>query len=319
MNIETLIVVVTYNSKDFIINCINSVIDSGYKKWFLVVMDNNSRDLTVKTVEDLEKNSKGLGSGNFKLIKSNNNIGFAGAINHCIFDFLLKEKTGLARSVKYILMLNPDCILGKNTILSLIDVFKSDKEGKVGVAGGVIFEYGGSKIQNAGGMMDGNFITSHMRDTRDDLYPVDYVSGALFMTELPVFCSIGGFDTGYRPVYYEELDYCLRLRRIGKKPVITKKAIAQHFECASVKKFSPIFFKYYHKNRIRCMVLNIGIKAFFKVFIPKEARWLKKYFKKQFSSILLSYFLNFLFLIYNLTIRLKNIFLIKNYNKRQFI
>lgn len=319
MDIETLIIVITYNSRDFISSCIDSIISSDYRKWFLAVVDNNSSDMTARVVEDIEKNSWHLDTDNFRFIKNTRNTGFAGAVNQCVFNFLIKEKNRLAGKIKYLLMVNPDTILEKNTIFSLVDVFESDKKNRIGAAGGIILDYNKDSIQNAGGRIVSNFISSHLTETRAGLYPVDYVSGALFMTELSVFKGIGGFDTGYRPVYFEELDYCLKLKRIGRESVITKKASARHFECASIGKFSPEFLKYYHKNRIRCMVLNVKVKDFFKTFLPEELRWLKMFFWEQSSAVLSAYFLNFLFLIYNLIIRLKNILLIKNYKKRGFI
>lgn len=314
MNIETFIIIVTYNSEDFILNCINSILASDYKKWFLTVIDNNSTDSTIEKIRRFRKSNPSLNYANFELITLTRNTGFSGAVNYSVFKFLFKKDNKYRDVIRYLVLINPDCIIEESTLSNLIDAFNMD-DNHTGAAGGIIYDYDKTGIQNAGGVVQDNFLTSHLTgiSSKKDPYPVDYVTGALFITKMDLFKSIGGLDTGYRPVYFEELDYCMKVKRMGKKVIITKKAVARHFECASVEKFSPRFFKYYHKNRIRCICLNAGFNAIFKNIIPSELKWLKNNFsREQTSAILSSYFLNFLFLPYNLAIRLKNVFKMKN-------
>ena len=312
MKIETIITIVTYNSQDFILDCLDSVIKSDYKKWFLVVVDNNSQDGTTDKIERFKNESPYLNNDNFKLFNLEKNTGFAAAVNHGIFS-ILERANRSGEHVRYILLVNPDCIIEKGTLKNLVEIFSSTKH-RIGAAGGLIFDYENNSVQNAGGKIAGNFITSHITNPPGDTYDVDYVSGALFITGTGLFKNLGGFDSGYRPVYFEELDYCLKLKRLGFGSVISKKAVARHFEGASVKKFSKNFYKYYHKNRIRCAILNSSVRYFFKTFLPEEIKWVKNVATRdQISAIVLSYFLNFLFLPYNLIIRLRDFFLVKNY------
>ena len=62
---EACIVIVTYNSQHFIEECLNSLIFSDYKKWFLIIIDNNSSDGTFKKILALNLDKK-----NFNLIKN---------------------------------------------------------------------------------------------------------------------------------------------------------------------------------------------------------------------------------------------------------
>ena len=57
---------------------------SSFNRWFLVVLDNNSRDLTINKINKFVSSSKKLNNANFKLIKLNKNIGFAAAVNHVV-------------------------------------------------------------------------------------------------------------------------------------------------------------------------------------------------------------------------------------------
>ncbi|MCJ7727840.1 MAG: glycosyltransferase, partial [Actinobacteria bacterium] len=197
---------------------------------------------------------------------------------------------------------------------------------RIGAAGGLILDYKKDTIQHLGGRISPNFITSHVgygkrcedleggyrnkgevQNIMESIKDVDYVTGAFFATEYKLFKSIGGFDSGYRPAYFEELDYCLKIRRSGWRVVVTPKSIARHFEGASVKKFSKKFYRYYHKNRIRCAIINLGFLKFLKKFFPSELNWLRnKVTSDQIFPIFYAYFINFVFLPYNLIIKLKN-------------
>ncbi|MBM3708795.1 MAG: glycosyltransferase family 2 protein [Actinobacteria bacterium] len=309
----TFIIIVTYNSSDFIEKCMDSLNINGSKNCFFAVIDNNSADDTEEKIKGFIKSYK-IGENNFKFIRLKRNIGFAAAVNCAVFNFLIKEKPELSEKIKYLVLLNPDIVIESNSISNLIGTFKLNsssnliKPGKaVGAAGGLIYEYNKSKIQHAGGAFKDNLITYHLLSTLGSIYQVSYVTGALFATEFSLFRNLGGFDSGYRPAYFEELDYCIKIKRIGFSIMVNTEVLAKHYGAASVKKFSPKFFKYYHKNRIRCAILHLSLPVLFKKFLPAELKWLKnKATKDQYISLLYSYFLNFLFLPYNLIIRLEN-------------
>jgi len=336
MEINTLIIVVTFNSQSFIEKCLESIISSSFHRWFLVVLDNNSRDLTVNKINKFVNSTKELNGTNFKLIKLNANIGFAAAVNHVVFNFLPKGQIHL----KYLVLLNPDLCLSGPALSNLIVPFektpgkdsekddKKDSKRNAGAVGGIIYDYMGKSIQHAGGNYRDNFLTFHSR--QGELLPdmslshktdsmnsemfleeVQYVTGALFATKLEYFKSLGGFDSGYRPLYFEELDYCLKLKKLSLKIFVNPGSTARHFEGGSIEKFSSRFYKYYHKNRIRCAIINYNCRDFFKLFIREELRWFKTAAaKEQSRELLYAYFYNFLFLICNLIIKIRNYLII---------
>lgn len=398
MNIENLIVIVTYNSRDFIEDCIKSIAASYIKKYFLAVIDNNSSDGTLEklsSVEGLLRASRENSSEelNYKFISLKKNIGFSAAVNHCVFKFFLKEYPLAAENTRFLILINPDVYVEKNTLSNLTETFDvaqsavnmaagvanvgtatniadanasianavnvtcrasgantpdvagraapasgtadsadiayvvggagtanlvvtANAVGLAGAAGSLIYDYKGEKIQHAGGLIQGNFITSHIEKIPagcSGLIEADYATGAVFATKFKYFLNFKGFDTGYRPVYFEEVDFCLKLQKLGLKVFINTSSVARHYEGASIGKFSRNFYMYYHKNRVRCAIISLSLTGFLKKFIPAEIRWLRNTATPdQHSAIFFAYFLNFLFLIYNLAVKIKNGFLIKD-------
>ena len=336
MYINTLIILVTFNSEKFIEKCLNSILSSNYKNWFLILIDNNSKDSTLYKIRNYVENSRELKSINFRLINLDKNIGFSAAVNYAVFHIIMKEKQDLYKNLKYLILINPDLQLGSKALENLILPFNQSElnYNKIGAVGGMILEYEGNKIQHFGGDFSDNFITYHLEQGKEfkkdslsskneqihDLKEVNYITGALFSTKFSIFKDMGGFDSGYRPVYFEELDYCLKLKKIGMKIVVNPLSISRHFEGASIEKFSANFYKYYHKNRVRCGIINYSTRNFFRLFLTRELEWLKHdVTKEQYSALAYAYFLNFLFLPYNLLIKLKNYLIIKKlslkYNK----
>lgn len=333
MEDRSLIIIITYNSGDFIEDCLKSVAGQTYKNWQLVVVDNNSNDDTVSRIRDFRNQTIAFKGDNFRLIHLKKNIGFAGAVNHVIFS---SGRTAISRKdFKYLILLNPDIYLFPDALDNLTAAFEPGTSGAksgIGVCGGLILEYEKDIVQHIGGKVSLNFITSHegagqqYRDPgavsgdpavkhiapgRSNIIKADYITGAFFATILSLFYKGGGFDRGYRPMYYEELDYCLKIKEAGWQIVSELGAVCRHFEGASVKKFSHKFYCHYHKNRLRCAVINMDIIELFLKFVPAELRWLRKDATgDQAAPLAYAYFINAVFFIYNLAVRIKNYFIL---------
>ncbi|MDD3520862.1 MAG: glycosyltransferase, partial [Actinomycetota bacterium] len=244
MENKILIVVVTYNSENFIERCLFSIANQNFKNYTLFVVDNASADKTAEIVKNYRNAESRIPYSNFRFIRLYKNIGFAGAVNYAVSKSMPREKDK-ETDYNYILLINPDMILDDYSIQNLISVFKAENQkeeqvsinetgNNIGAAGGLILEYDTDSIQNIGGFVRPNYITYHkVADGQLDLkriinndieylhslkriYP-DYVTGAFFITPFYLFEKIGGFDSGYRPAYFEELDYCLKIKRAGFK------------------------------------------------------------------------------------------------------
>jgi GT2 family glycosyltransferase len=173
-------------------------------------------------------------------------------------------------------------------------------------------------VSHYGAKIKPNYITEHVKDGHrkgpegSGVIPSDYVTGALFACETDLFVRLCGFDPGYRPAYFEELDFCLKLKKIGKRAYVNPKSRARHFECGSVKKFSPSFYYYYHKNRIRCAIIHESPKDFFMRFLAAETAWFKRQASRdQYMPLCRAYLVNLFFLAGTVSVKIKNYFLLK--------
>jgi O-antigen biosynthesis protein len=327
MENTALIIVVTYNSEKFIEKCLFSIASQNFKNYFLLVIDNKSTDLTVERIKQYKNAESRISTSNFKLISLGKNIGFSGAVNYGVFNFLNKNHS-FAQNFKYLILLNPDMVIDENTLINLIDTFNHQDENMgqlTGVAGGMILEYDRNSISHLGGRIEFNFITNHVKDngeinlesiisgqeeaqkTETGFINADYVTGALFATKMTLFKKLGGFDTGYRPAYFEELDYCLKIKRIGLKVLVNPMAFARHFEGASSGKWTANFYYFYHKNRIRCAIINSGFINILKIFFKSEILWLKSGAARNYKMALVkAYLFNWLFCPYYMIIKFIN-------------
>jgi O-antigen biosynthesis protein len=207
---EISIIIVNYNVRDFLINALNSL-----KKSLrditneIIVVDNNSLDDSVKSVEQLFPE--------VIIIKSKQNLGFAKANN-----LALKRCTG-----KFILLLNPDTIVGEDTIEKMLQFFNQNPD--AGIAG--------CKILNSDGTLQlpcrRSFPTPWVSFTKliglsklfpktkifgkynityldpDQTYEVEAISGSFMFLRREVYEDIGGLDEQFF-MYGEDLDWLYR-------------------------------------------------------------------------------------------------------------
>lgn len=106
------VIVVTWNSEQEIISCLNSIVKqkADYPELEIILVDNNSQD---KTKELVKKEF-----GEVVLINNKRNLGYARANNQ-----------GLSRARgEYILLVNPDVILTDNFLAPLVDFLEKHKE-----------------------------------------------------------------------------------------------------------------------------------------------------------------------------------------------
>lgn len=207
--IDLSIQVVNFNTKSYLINCLQSVfqnLSDSQLSFEINILDNNSND----DLSDLKSFFSDFQKENLKIYQSQKNLGFGGGHN------FLAKKT----DAKYLLLINPDIIIEeKEAITSLYErIVKDDSIKVIGPklynkqGRNQVFDHGENKGLLAKVL---NELGLAFWKNREQETECAWVSGAVFLIEKSVFDKINGFDENFF-LYKEEEDLCLRLKRLDR-------------------------------------------------------------------------------------------------------
>jgi GT2 family glycosyltransferase len=249
------IIIVSYNSAAQIGACLHALdqqrCDYEYE---IVVVDNASHDQSRAIVADYPA---------VRLIAADENWGFAGGVNRGV----------AAAHGRVIALLNPDAEPAADWLQQLIAALGDPQ---IGVVGSKVIGPDG-RIQSLGSQLQLPVILSAhreagQRDTGQDQQITDVwaVHGAAMAFGRPLWEALRGFDEGFFPAYWEESDFCERTRQAGKRVVVAPQASVLHHEASATGKYSPEFYFYYHRNRLRYAAKWLGWPAIWETFRPAE-------------------------------------------------
>ncbi len=221
------IIIVNFNTKKLVLNCIESVINSNPKTIYqIIVVDNGSSDGSVSAIRKLK-----VKTNNILLIENKNNLGFAKANNQGI-----KKADG-----KYILLLNSDTKVLPGTLDKLLDFAKNTNN--VGVVGPKYLNPDKSiqgscfKLPTLGRTIKQYWFGK--RGLLDKYTPlgkyaqeVEAVTMASFLITPECIKKVGLINENYF-MYFEDLDYCRAMRKFGLKVYFLPSAEIIHYHGAS--------------------------------------------------------------------------------------
>ena len=214
--VDVSIIIPVYNHCMDTFACLDSIArHAGPTKFEVIVVDDCSSDMTPEMLARV----RGLVS-----IRNDENQGFIGSCN----------RGAAAARGKYLLFLNNDTEVTPGWVEALVQTFR-DFPG-TGIAGGKLV-YPDGRLQEAGGVIwrdasGWNYGKFEKPDHPRYNYAreVDYCSGACLMIPQGLFESLGGFDTHYKPAYYEDTDLAFKVRQAGLKVVYQPLAEVIHYE-----------------------------------------------------------------------------------------
>ncbi|MDF1688934.1 MAG: glycosyltransferase family 2 protein [Cycloclasticus sp.] len=216
-----LIVIVNYKTAGLTIECLHSLLLERESVEFKVtVIDNDSQDGSYDTLLSAV-DAQGWAQW-VTVVQAEVNGGFSYGNNLAIRNFLAREFPP-----EYIYLLNPDTVVRKGAISSLVSFLDSHS------AAGMV----GSRLEDLDGAPQGSSFRFHTWLTELDrgfrwgfiskilnlqdanqapnrATKTDWVAGASMLIRTDVFRQVGLLDESYF-MYYEEMDFCLQAARCG--------------------------------------------------------------------------------------------------------
>lgn len=239
---KVFIILVNYNGTKDTVECIKSLNQIDDTSYEIIVVDNASND-----VEQLEKE---LADFNFvKLLKSKNNLGFAGGNNVGI-------RYAMEHNADYVLLLNNDTVVEKDFLGELVYVAEKNPNAGI-VTGKILFHSVPDHIWFAGGEMNLNRARTHHLesgkiDTKmGEVKEISFVTGCLMLISKKALETVGMLDDTYF-MYSEDVDYCCRMRNSNFIMLYTSKSVIYHKISASTGGNGSPFSQYYRtRNDLR--------------------------------------------------------------------
>lgn len=230
------VIIVNYNVKEFLQNLLHSIEKaSANLSKEIIVVDNASDDGSVEVIREKFPY--------VNLIENKINVGFGKANN---------QGLAIAKG-KYILFINPDCIVSEDTLDKMISFFGGHSD--CALAGCKILNSDGTlqlacrrsfpgpwtsftKVTGLSNLFPKSRIFARYNLTYLDenkTYEVDAVSGSFMMMRKTVYDNVGGFDEQFF-MYGEDLDLCYRIQKAGHKVFYVHSTQVIHYKGESTKR-----------------------------------------------------------------------------------
>ena len=199
-----------------------------------IVVDNASTDQTLQRLHARR---------HVRAIANSENLGFAAAVNQGV----------QASDAEFVLLLNPDVEL-----LNPVDALVAASR-RCGLAAGKLVDSNGRtqagftlrrfptpaalifELLGINRLFPGNPVNRRYRYLDRDLDrpgEVEQPAGAFLMFRRDVWTSLGGFDEGFKPVWFEDVDFCRRAVNAGYRIEYVPQVTARHKGAHSINRLT---------------------------------------------------------------------------------
>lgn len=229
---------VNFNQALVTVDLLNSLDKINYKNWEIIVVDNGSKTKELKGLMD--------GFDKVKFIDTGENLGFAGGNNaglsHCKGD--------------YIFFINNDTEVEPDLLDPIIPWIVSKKNLGI-VSPKLCYFHDKSMLQYAGATpMSGVSIRNEgigWKEKDEGQYDIEYktayIHGAAMIVPRAVLDKVGPMYEDYF-LYYEEYDWCERIKKAGFEIWYYGKSKVYHKESVSTGQDSPLKIYFLTRNRL---------------------------------------------------------------------
>jgi len=241
--VDLSIIILSYNTKKLLQQCLESVIKNSPPKTEIIIVDNGSRDGSVRYINGLTNYGLTNYGLRIRAILNKKNLGFAGGNNIGI-----KAARG-----EYIMLLNSDTVVKKGAIENLINFLEKNTPDKLAVSPLLLLPDGQPQIDYY--MRFPNLwqiflyhnpvlrpVAMKIAFLRNLIaqkpclkpFEVDQLPGAALITPRGVWEKVGLLDKEYK-FLFEDVDWCWRAKKLGIKLMVVPQAKIVHIGGASWK------------------------------------------------------------------------------------
>ena len=289
MNYSCSVIIVAYNSCDFIPACLKSVRDAceGIDSQ-IIVLDNGSAEPITQQIKDYFPE--------VLWIDSKENLGFGKGCNLAV----------KSASKSYLFFVNPDTIVSKDSFQKMLDFAQAHPE--AGTVGCRILNEDGtlqlacrrsfpttlsaiSKTIGLASLFPKNKVLASYNMTYadpDELTEVDAISGSFFCMRRSAYAELNGFDEDFF-MYGEDLDLCFRTKALGLKNYYAPVTNILHFKGQSCRTRrwksyvdfyqAMLIFVKKHKNLYFVPYFMVASGILFAAFVGMFSRLIPRFWK----------------------------------------
>ena len=281
---DVAIVILNYQNYDDVKRLVASIEAGTSKQIEFFIVDNDSRNLSFAEFVSFVPAS----GAPTTYMRADHNGGYA-----------LGNNIGIAQTLgqdfEFVWVVNPDIVMGEGALDALTD--SAIENPNCNLFGSTIYAGGsGGKIWSAGGRLsfENGLDASHLYGgmTKNALpesaYPADYITGASLFCRSSLFERMGLIPEDYF-LYFEETEWCLRLRAAGEEILVEPRAELTHFKQSESGSLpSPYYFYYYIRNALVFTQRNGG-DAYEKTLVALRnnfiSPWLEKIEKRSLGKL----------------------------------
>ena len=244
------IIILNYNAGNLLLECIESVLQTNYQKFEIIIVDNDSKDDSIDRCKEKFRD--------VQIIENKKNLGYCEGNNVGI-----RNAKG-----EFIAILNPDTVVDSNWLKELIKGYEifgggmyqprfltTNNHKILQGTGNMINLFGFGFARNKGDLDEGQF---------NEPERIGYASGTCLFTSKKIIEELDMFDS-FLFAYHDDLDLCWRAALKNIKSYYIPSSIVYHPPEGYTFKWNSFKFYLLERNRQYCLLKHYSRKTYFKM------------------------------------------------------